>query len=465
MTNILLINPPWTKKGGNIWKSVSSCMPPHGLAVLGALLEQEDHTVHILDTHAERIALDELPEVLKQRYKSIDYVGLTGSTMTIALSYRTAEICKELFPNAKIILGGVHASSKPHESVQNPNIDFVVRGEGEYTFLELLTGKPLGNIKGLTYKEGEKIIHNAPREWIKDLDVLPMPAYHLLPMERYFPAVGSYKRLPAISMVTGRGCPGKCTFCYQPYGTLLRQRSPQKMFEEVMLLIEKYGIREICFYDDNFTTLKPRVREFCNLLIDHRVDITWSCFTRVDWADLKLMQLMKKAGCHQIMYGVESGSQKILDTIRKQTTVEKIREAVKIAKKAGIDIRAAFMFGNPGETEETMQQTIDFAIELNPDIAMFNIATPNPGTQMYAWAEKEGLLSTENWEQYDIATPVLNLPTVSREKVLEYYRKAYRRFYLRPQYILGRLAKLRTMADLRQLAVGFKGIIDAGLRA
>ncbi|HLC66428.1 MAG TPA: radical SAM protein [Candidatus Nanoarchaeia archaeon] len=465
MAKVLLINPPWTKKGGNIWKSVSSCMPPHGLAILGALLEQEGHQVQILDTHAERIALDELQTVLTQRGKNVDFVGLTGSTMTISYSYRTAEICKKAFPNAKTILGGVHASSKPHEAAENPNIDFVVRGEGEYTFLELLNGKQLSDIRGLTYKERGRIIHNVARTWIKDLDGLPMPAYHLLPIDKYFPAVGSYKRLPAISMVTGRGCPGKCTFCYQPYGTLLRQRSPKKIFEEVQLLVEKYGVREICFYDDNFTTLKPRIREFCQLLIDADLDITWSCFSRVDWADLQLMKLMKKAGCHQVMFGVESGSQKILDNIRKQTTLERIRHAVAIAKAANIDIRAAFMFGNPGETEETMQQTIDFALELNPDIAMFNIATPNPGTQMYAWAEKEGLLSTENWEQYDIATPVLTLPTVRREQVLAYYRKAYRKFYLRPTYVWGRLAKLRTFADFRQLLAGFRGIIDAGLRS
>ncbi len=461
MTDVLLINPPWTKKGGNIWKGVASIMPPHGIAVIAAVLEQAGLKVRILDTHAMKVAMEDLKGWLETYYKDPPkFIGLTGSTLNISYAYDTAQICKELYPNAKVVLGGVHASEKPQEAVTQPFVDFVIRGEGEFAFQELAAGKPLSEIRGLSYKEGGRVIHNEPGELIKDLDALPMAAYHLLPMDRYFPAVGSYKNLPAISMVTSRGCPGKCTFCYQPFGSLIRQKSPKKIFEEIQHLIKNYGIKEICFYDDNFTTLKPRIRELCKMIIDAKMNFTWSCFSRVDWADLELLKLMKKAGLRQVMYGIESGDQGILDTIRKQTTIEKIRTANRWTKEAGIEVRAAFIFGNPGETEETMKKTIDFAIELDPDVAIFNVVIPNPGTQMYEWAVKNGVLKNENWDEYDLTKPVMTLANVSGEKVQEYYKLAYKKFYMRPAYVLKRILKIRYMADVRSLLNGFKGVLS-----
>ena len=459
--DVLLINPPWTKKGGNIWKSVASVMPPQGIAVIAAVLEEAGLNVRILDTHAMKVAMEDLKDWLEKYYKEPPrFIGLTGSTMNIQYAYDTAQICKEMYPEAKIVLGGVHASEKPQEAVTEPFVDFVIRGEGEFAFRDLAAGKPLAEIRGLSYKEGGRVIHNEANELIKDLDVLPRAASHLLPMDRYFPAVGSYKNLPAVSMVTSRGCPGKCTFCYQPFGSLIRQRSPKKIFEEMKHLSEKYGIKEVCFYDDNFTTLKPRIRELCKMMMDSKLNLTWSCFSRVDWADAGLLKTMREAGCRQVMYGIESGDQAILDTIRKQTTLEKIRTAISWTKDAGIEVRAAFIFGNPGETEETMKKTIDFAIELDPDVAIFNVVVPNPGTQMYDWAVKEGVLKTEDWEQYDLTRPVMTLANVSGEKVTEYYRLAYRKFYMRPSYVLKRLLKIRYMADVRSLLEGFKGILN-----
>lgn len=457
----LLINPPWTRKGGNIWKSIASIMPPHGLAVIAACLREAGCHVKILDTHAMKVAMEDLENHLRKNYKeSPKFIGLTGSTLNISYTYETAQICREVYPNAKIVLGGVHATEKPEEAINHNFVDFVIRGEGEFAFVELVSGKKLSEINGLTYKENGRIIHNPERELIKDLDVLPMAAYDLLPIDRYFPAVGSYRNLPAISMVTSRGCPGKCTFCYQPFGSLIRQRSPKKIFEEVQYLVKNYGIREICFYDDNFTTLKPRIREFCQMLIDNKVKITWSCFSRVDWADLNLLKIMKQAGCHQIMYGIESGDQQILDNIGKYTSPDKIRKAIQWTKESKIDVRAAFIFGNPGETEETMKKTIDFAIELDPEVAIFNVVVPNPGTKMYDWAVKNGILKTEEWKEYDLMKPVMTLANLSSEKVQEYYRLAYRKFYMRPSYVLKRILHIRHLSDVRNLLAGFRGILD-----
>jgi len=459
--DVLLINPPWTRKGGNIWKTVASVMPPHGLAVIAAVLEEAGSRVRILDTHALRIATEDLGEKLRTGVEAPPkFIGLTGSTLNISYSYETAQIARSVFPDAKIVLGGVHASEKPQEAIDQPFIDFVIRGEGEFAFRELVSGKDPSAIQGLSWRRDGKAVHNPDRELIADLDVLPMAAYHLLPMDRYFPAVGSYKNLPAISMVTSRGCPGKCTFCYQPFGSLIRQRSPGKIFDEMTHLIRTYGIREISFYDDNFTTLKPRIRELCRMLIDAKVPVTWSCFSRVDWADEGLLKTMRRAGCRQVMYGIESGDQRILDAIRKQTTLEKIRRAVQWTRDARIEVRAAFIFGNPGETEETMKKTIDFAIELDPDVAIFNVVVPNPGTQMYDWAVKNGVLKTEDWSEYDLTKPVMTLSEVSGEKVQAAYRLAYRKFYMRPRYVLKKLFGVRTVADVRSIFSGLKGVLN-----
>lgn len=461
MIDVLLINPPYTKKGGNIWKTVASCMPPHALAIIASCLEKGGYSVRILDTHAEHIAVDNLGDYLKGNFDEPRFVGLTGSSVTIHHAYEVVNICKKLWPNTKIIFGGYHASSKPEQVIRQPNVSFVVRGEGEITFCEIVAGKDKEHIWGITYlNEQNEIVNNPERPLVKDLDIFPMPAYHLLPIKKYFPAVGTYKKKPAISMVTSRGCPGKCTFCYQPYGTNLRWHSAQRIYDEVILLINNYSIKEICFYDDNFATSKQRISQLCDLLIKNHINISWSCFSRVDWANLELLKLMKKAGCHQVMFGVESGDQSILDGMKKQITLDRIRQAVKWTKEAGLNCRAAFLFGMPGETESTMNKTINFALELDPDIAQFNVVSPNPGTELYEWAEKNGYIRTENWAEYDWASPILVLPTVSQGKVLEYYKMAYKKFYFRPKYIIRRISKIRAWADIESIFSGLKGIFD-----
>ena len=460
MFDVLLINPPYFKKGGNIWKSVSSCMPPYGLAVLAACVEEAGFSVKILDTYAEKLAVDDVEEFIKKNYDEPRFIGLTSSTVNVKHAYAVAEICKKLWPDTTIIFGGVHATSKPEEPIRSNVAKYVIRGEAEYTFTDLIKGKQLSEINSLTYRnEKGEIIHNKEGEFV-DLNKLPIPAYHLLPMEKYYPAVGSYKRLPAMNVVTSRGCPGKCTFCYQPFGNILRQKEPRKIADEIKLLQEKYGIKEICFYDDNFTTFKKNIRELCSIFLAENINITWICFARVDWIDIELLLLMKKAGCHQILFGAESGSQMILDNIRKHITPEKVRKAVEAAKEAGIDCRVTFLFGNPGETEETMQQTIDFALELDPEIALFNIVSPNPGTQMYDWAVENNLLSEKQWDEYDWGEVILKLPTVSPEKVKEYYKKAYRKFYMRPRYIFRTLLKIRSIHDISNVLYGFKGVMN-----
>lgn len=455
---ILLVNPPWVRRKDNVWDNVASVMPPLGLAWMAAVLEQNGHKVRILDAHAERVDLDHFPFYLRQ-LGQFELVGITATTALIINGLEIARMVKSELPHAVVILGGVHPTVLPDEVLTEPAVDLVVRGEGERTISQLAAEKPLEQIQGISFRSGQVIQHNPDQGLIEDVDSLPMPAYHLLPMDKYYPAIGAAKRRPAVSMLATRGCSGRCTFCYRIFGKRLRVRSGRKVAEEAKFLQDNYGIKEICFYDDTFTVLKREVYAFCQALEDLKIDLTWSCFSRTDTVDEELLMRMKESGCHQIMYGIESASAEILRKIGKRTNVEQSEHAIHMAQKAGLDVRAAFMIGNPGETTHTMKETLVFAIRLDPELVTFNITTPFPGTEMFRWADEKGYLITKNWADYDLAHPVMKLPTVSCKKVQNFYRQAHIRFFLRPRYIVRRIARLRSLADFADAFRGLRAII------
>lgn len=455
---ILFINPPWVRRKDNIWSNVASVMPPLGLAWMAAVLERNGHEVRIFDAHAERVDLDHIPSCLHQ-LGQFDLVGITATTTLIINGLEIARMVKNQLPHARVVLGGAHPTVLPEEVLAEPAVDLVVRGEGELTISQLAAEKALDQIRGISFRFGQAIQHNPDQVLIEDLDSQPMPAYHLLPMDRYYPAAGAAKRRPAVSVLATRGCPGRCTFCYRIFGNRFRVRSGRKVAEEAKYLHDNYGVREICFYDDTFTVLKRQVYAFCQALDDLKLDLTWSCFSRTDTVDEQLLRRMKEAGCHQIMYGIESASAEILNNIGKHTDIEKSENAVRLAQKVGLDVRAAFMIGNPGETEQTMEETLAYAIRLNPELITFNITTPFPGTEMFKWADENGYLTTKNWADYDLAHPVMELPTVSCEKVQAFYRKAYIRFFLRPGYLVKRIARLRSLADFADAFRAFRAVV------
>ncbi|MBI5724478.1 MAG: cobalamin B12-binding domain-containing protein [Planctomycetes bacterium] len=455
---ILFINPPWVRRKDNIWHDVASVMPPLGLAWMAAVLEKQAHQVRIFDAHAEHVGLDEIAARLRQ-WGPFDIVGITATTSLINNALHIARQAKEIMPSARVVLGGVHPTVLPEEVLGEPAVDVVVRGEGEMTIGELAAGRPLEDIPGISFRQGGAVKHNPERPLIADLDSLPLPAYHLLPMDRYHPALGAYKRLPAISMLATRGCPGRCTFCYRQFGRKLRVRSGERLAEEAKFLHDNYGIRELSFYDDTFTAVKRVVRRFCLELRRLRVDLTWSCFSRIDAVDELTLRIMKRTGCHQIMYGIESASPAILMNINKRVNLAQAKRAVRMTKNVGISVRAAFMLGNPGETIQTMEESLRFAMRLNPDLVIFNITTPFPGTEMFDWADRNGCIRTRDWEDYDLAHTVMELPTVSGEQINKFYRKAYWRFFLRPEYISMRLASMRTLGDWAQAFSGLRAVL------
>lgn len=457
---VLLINPAWkVENKSNLWRKVASCYPSLGLAYIASVLEQDNHEVLFLDMNAENYSPSDVSLLLKtKKYSGLDYVGITATTPLINCAYSLAKIFKKRFPEITVVFGGVHPTVLPEEVLGNPDVDIVVREEGELTMKELVGGTELSKILGISYKVEGKISHNLPRQYIENLDDLPPPAYHLMPIDKYRPAIGSYKRLPAMSIFATRGCPGRCTFCHRAFKGKIRSRSARKIVDEIKILRNQYGIREINFYDDTFTALKNNVEEFCRILLAENIDITWSCFTRVNYADKKLFKLMKRAGCHQVMMGVESGVQEMLDGMNKMVTLKQIRNAVNICKQVGIETRAAYIFGSIGETKEMMEETLRFAIELDTDYAQFNILTAYPGTEVWKLAEQKGWLAVKNYD-YSVSDFTLNLPTVSHEELSEMYRKAHQKYYLRPKIIWRRLMKLRSWAQIKQEVLGAVAIV------
>lgn len=247
-------------------------------------------------------------------------------------------------------------------------------------------------------------------------------------------------------MITSRGCPGTCTFCYSGmFGTKIRFMSPNRVVQNIKLLQSEYGIREISFYDDTFTAHRNRVKELCELMVSEKINISWSCFARVDSVNAQLLQLMKRAGCHQICFGLESSDESILKAINKRINIEKIAQALAWTREAGIDIRGAFMLGSPEDTEQSMRRTIEYAKKAELQFAIFNITTPFPGTALFDWAAKSGFLRHTQWSLYDLAHPILELPTISSDAVQSSYYRAYKEFYLRPLFIIRHVLSIRSM--------------------
>lgn len=483
MPSVLLINPDFeVNLKSHIAKENYSCFPSIGLGIIASILEKDGHSVEYIDMRASKITLNDIEQSLqKGKYANISFLGMTATTPMINTTHKIASIFKKYLPEIKIIVGGSHASALPEEVLSDNNIDIVVRGEGEYTFKDIVNGiKDNKNniiknsmINGISYRDKQgNIIHNKDRPLIENLDELPMPAYHLMPMEKYYPSPGSYKMLPAMSLVVTRGCMGRCTFCNPITKGKMRSRSPEKIVEEIKYLMENYRIKEVCFFDDLLTGIRENVEKMCSILIEKNIEISWSCFTRVNHVEEQLFTKMKKAGCHTVLFGVESGNQGILDKMRKGITLEQVKKAVEICKKIGLETRASYIFGAIGDTKETMQETMNFALNLGTDHAIFTIMTPYPGTEVWKEALRniknsiknkketdEKWKIDQNYDNYIGERVTLEIPSANPEDIQKIYDSAYKRFYLRPGYALKRIAKMRNLEDLRQAWNGILGLI------
>ncbi|MFH0731777.1 MAG: radical SAM protein [Candidatus Omnitrophota bacterium] len=466
--NVLLIYPPFFQSKDNPRSKAGPTLPPLGLLYLAAYARKEypEIDIKVLDSPALRIGLENLESSLSAFCPSV--VGITVNTITFSAALKTAEIIKKLFPACIIIVGGPHASILPEEFLASPHIDMVVIGEGEETFAELLecllyARRDISSIPNIVYKKNGRIVHAQLKHRPIDLDNIPLPARDLVDMKVYHPTEGNYKRLPATNMITSRGCPYKCSFCSKNiFGTEYREQPPEKTIEEIEILIKDYAIKEIVFYDDVFTLNKKRTELLCDLLMKKRLDITWSCSTRVNLVDPQLLSKMRDSGCVSIGYGMEVGDPHVLQKITKGFSAQEARKAVQWTKNTGMDTRAFYIIGYIGETIETIKKTIDLSLELNADFVIYNFAIPLPGTELYDEAKRNNLLMYEGIELYnkgDGAHPLIKLNGVSSSSLIKLYKLVYIKYYIRLKYVISQIRRIKSVTDVKRYFKGFISLL------
>ena len=444
--DVLLVYPVWVRKGG--LGKLQRMLPPLGILSIAAYLEQYGYEVHVIDLHAEAIDPSKfrgIVSTLKPRF-----VGITVLSAHFIPANYIAHICKEEINDVKTIVGGVHAEIETERMLCNPYIDAVCRGDGEELMLEFVQGKPWKDILGLSFRYERRVVHNSPRPAEVDLDKFPFPAYHLINFDNYFPPVGSYRNLPAMNALMTRGCPGRCAFCNSAK-TTLRSRSPEKMIQLIKILRYKYKIRQIYFYDDTFTSNPKVVRQFCEKMIADKIDVKWICYVRGDMFNDSIAELMAKAGCHQILIGIESGSPTLMAKIGKPIKKSQYKRVVDVAHKYGIEVRGSFIIGHLDETTETMKESVQFAIDIDLDLFQLNILTPYPGTQLFKEAKQSGWLLHERYERYGQSEVILKLRNLTADEVVKFERKAFYQFYCRPRAIFRLLAHLSNWHQLKDL--------------
>ncbi len=388
-------------------------------------------------------------------------IGFTSTTPVLVSCYRTIKAFKKCYPRSAIVIGGWHASALPVQTLNEcPEIDFVVKGEGEHTFLELVTAleqkMSVGAIKGIAYRDQNGSVNeNEDRPLVQNLDELPYPSRHLLDLDAYkdigFYTVGGYfkKDLYLTSIVTSRGCANKCTFCADSviYKETCRFRSPDVVVDEIEHAIKNFATRIFFFIDANFTLSPKRVKRICELIIERKVKIIWGCAARVDSISEDLLQIMKAAGCIRISYGIESGSPRVLKLMNKNITIKQIRDAVHLTKKVGIPVYVYFVYGMPGETLHDARMSRQILWELRPDYVTHSIATPFPGSDLYLLSLADGRLQTKDWRHFNYPFHhILKTPDI--EAIYRFQARTLRDFYTSPFFLWFTLKNLKSIYHL-----------------
>lgn len=433
---VLFVNPPQT---ASKYKFMGVIAPPLGIAYMAGVLQENNIDVEILDASAEDMDFKDVEKELLKRKP--DLVALTALTPTIGRSLETAQVVKETLPDSIVVMGGYHPTFNFIETLEDENVDIVIRGEGEYIMLNLVQAlenqSSLHDVKGIVFedKNSKEIVVNPEAPLIQDLDELPFPALNLLPMKKY--------RLLDMdthmtTMITTRGCPMQCSFCSSAamHGKKIRERSVENIVDEIEYLKTNYDIDTIAFMDDTFTLKKRKVMAICDEILKRNIEIMWGCTSRVDTLDEKLLKKMKEAGCITIFIGVESADQQQLDNMCKNTTIAKIENAFKIAHKLKIRTIASVALGMPGDTKEIMNKTVKFVHKLKPNYAIYSLATPYPGTRFYKEAFEKNLIKIKDWSKYTLITPILETIDCSLNDMRKIQAKAFMKFYLRPHYII-----------------------------
>ncbi len=414
-----------------------------GLGYLAAVLEKNGYQVDVIDCQILKLSLEDFRAEISKRKP--DIVGVTSSTLTYQTGLKLIKIAKEALPNSVIVAGGPHVTFWDDYALEEcPELDVVVRREGEHTLLELVqrieAGESYLNVIGTTVRSDGKILRNPDRPYIEDLDSLPFPARHLWPMERF-------RELEDILyLAASRGCVYWCEFCttVRMHGRKYRMRSPQNVVDELEFLHETYGIKKFTFCDDAFTVDQERIEVLCNEILKRGLKIEWNCGSRVDMVTKELLLKMKEAGCVSFWCGLESGTQQVLDAMKKGITPELTQKVLGWVREAGMKPVPNVILGFPGETKESAWSTIKFVEKVAPDaVGFYNVATPFPGTPMYDIVKKNGWLRVTDFDLYDTTRPIFETPHLSMKELGKLREGAFHHYYLRRAYFLEKSRRFR----------------------
>jgi radical SAM superfamily enzyme YgiQ (UPF0313 family) len=404
-----------------------------------AVARERGHKVFYLDCQAEGITLATLLEKVKEI--GPDLVVIYVEQIKVQVDLEITKQLKNSLDVSVVFVGPFVTPLDREVMTLSPDLDFVIRGEFDHAVADLADGigdaAKFESIPGITWRDGEKITQGLPAKRLTDLDSLPIPAYDLIDFNNYTESVFIYH--PAAAMATSRGCPYKCIYCWFPqtiYSHKWVAQSAERMFEEVRYMVERFGVREIKIDDDTFEINRQRVIDFCELLIRRNLKVAWAPQCRPDLVDEELLRLMKRAGCIRILWGCESASQEVLDKMKKGFTVVDIERATRLSQKLGVEVLNCFMLGFPWDTKETIRETIEFAYKLNAEFTQFAIPTPLPGTEFYELTKEKGYVQATEWDYFDGShRAAVSYPQLSHETLEFYSRKAYRDYYLRPQWL------------------------------
>lgn len=474
---ILLLNPPF---GGAV-------APPLGLGYISSVLKSDNHEVRLIDLfNKSQAEIDDILHVSKEKV-----FGISSTTSNRFDAFHLAETIKKHHPGATVIMGGAHPTLFPEHCLQHA--DVVVRGEGEHTMMELTKvideKAAYSSVLGISYKENKHVFNNKERPLIPDLDALPFPDFSQFPpLETYIPYedlildLGDYAKYKKAPMISSRGCPFQCIFCSSSdiWGHSYRFRSAKNVVDEMEWLKEKYNVRYIRFFDDNFTCNIKRVNEICNEIIERRLDLVWRCEGRVNrqYVLEDTLKKMSQAGCHLIEYGVESGSPKGLKALNKAITLNEAERAVTLTKKSGIKVKTFFIVGNPEETIETVNQSWNFINQIKPNILTLSMLQIYPGTKLFELAKEQGIIDDTIWLKknpgirFTYGTPGSQVPAylgkLSQKEAEQSLKKMHNYFYLKKYLtnlhymfkhaITDKALFIREVRSLRNIVLGTFGI-------
>jgi len=466
---VLLINPSLLSETiGHYSKGVEKTRgvyPSLGLLSIAAVLERKNHQLRVIECDVEERPQLVLEETLRTFKPEV--VGIYTMTWTFRQACAMVKKVRALLPHAKVIAGGPHVVSFPTLSIEYGDFDYAVMGEGEETIVELMETieerKDVHTIRGIVCKDHGSIVQTENRPYIEDVNTIPFPARHLVPMDRFRDVFTRHQRFA--TMISSRGCPFDCTYCDRKnrMGRKWRARDPLNIVEEVREVAEKFRIGEFMFFDDEFVISKRRTYEFCEQLLQQGLNVLWECRARVDMVDRNLLEVMRRAGCYRIRFGFESGDNEILKVLKKGITVEHSIETARYAKEVGIEIVGYFMMGSPEETPETLRKTLELALTLDPDYAVFSKTILIAGSELFSWGVENGVIEKDYWEKFlrgeeDDPAPCISTKELPSSVVDETISEANRRFYLRSRYILKRLSRIRSFRQLHSQVAMAKGM-------